>query len=621
MKARSGGTTVIGIECGGTRSVALAAEPGRHGSPVRIETGAANLRLVSDANLEAHFEDLRSRLPGPAAVGVGMAGVRTEEDRRRLRSVVARVWPGVPVRVDHDLVSALEAASLDASEPSDARVILLSGTGSCCFGRDLRGRTAKAGGWGHQLGDQGSGYAIGYAGLREAIAHLEHTGRTGPLARRLLKATGAADPEAWVAWLQAAPKREVAALAPEVFAAAAAGDDRARAVVERCLGELVDLAGVCADRLDPTRQARLEFVLAGSVFLRQPRWLPHVESALRASRPGAVVRPLHRESAWGAVVLAEQALASGDLPDTAAAAAPSTRRPAPRAMPRPEPTGPSPTEARNPGSRHLDRMGIPAAIDLMLSEEAGVPPAIARHRSALARLIRQVGRTLGDGGRLLYVGAGTSGRLGVLDASECPPTFRTPPEWVQGILAGGEKALHSAVEGAEDDAGAGHAALVGRKVSRRDLVLGIAASGRTPFVWGALAAAREAGATTALLCFNPNLRFPRGLRPGTVLAIDVGPEVLTGSTRLKAGTATKLVLNLITTLAMVRLGKVEENLMVDLNPSNLKLRDRAVRIVGELTGVAAEVARSALEATGWRVQAAVRDLRRAPFRRVRPPRP
>ncbi|MFM7554573.1 MAG: BadF/BadG/BcrA/BcrD ATPase family protein, partial [Verrucomicrobiota bacterium] len=267
MKARSGGTRVIGIECGGTRSVALAAEPGRHGSPVRIETGAANLRLVSDANLEAHFEDLRSRLPGPAAVGVGMAGVRTEEDRRRLRSVVARVWPGVPVRVDHDLVSALEAASLDASEPYDARMILLSGTGSCCFGRDLRGRTAKAGGWGHQLGDQGSGYAIGYAGLREAIAHLEHTGRTGPLARRLLKATGTADPEAWVAWLQAASKREVAALAPEVFAAAAAGDDRARAVVERCLGELVDLAGVCADRLDPTRRARLEFVLAGSVFL------------------------------------------------------------------------------------------------------------------------------------------------------------------------------------------------------------------------------------------------------------------------------------------------------------------------------------------------------------------
>ena len=612
MEAPSGDIRVIGIECGGTRTVALAAVIGRRRPLARVEAGAANLRLVSDAALRSHFEDLRARLPGPSAVGVGMAGVRTEEDRRRLRACVAGVWPGVPVRVDHDLVTALEAASLDASGPVDARVIVLSGTGSCCFGRNREGSTAKAGGWGHQLGDQGSGHAIGHAGLREAISHLEHTGRIGTLARRLLAATGVADPEAWVAWMQSATKREIAALAPEVFAAAASGDPRARAVVERCLGELVDLALVCAGRLDPGRRGGIEFVLAGSVFLRQPRWMPHIEGLLRATRPDARVRPLRRESAWGAVVLAAQALAAGDLPDPsmpAVPARPGESRPGPL-LARPEPTGPSPTEARNPRSHRLDRMSLPAAIDLMLSEESSVPAAIARHRTALARLIRRVEAALGGGGRLLYVGAGTSGRLGVLDASECPPTFRTPPEWIQGIMAGGEKALHSAVEGAEDDAGAGHAALVGRKVSRRDVVLGIAASGRTPYVWGALAAAREAGAGTALLCFNPNLRFPRGLRPETVLAIDVGPEVLTGSTRLKAGTATKLVLNLLTTLAMVRLGKVEQNLMIDLNPSNLKLRDRAVRIVGELTGLEAGDARKALEASGWRVAAAVKAVRR-----------
>lgn len=607
---------MIGIECGGTRTVALAAVVGRRRPLARVEAGAANLRLVSDAALRSHFEDLKARLPGPSAVGIGMAGVRTEEDRRRLRTCVAGVWPGVPVRVDHDLVTALEAASLDASEPVDARVIVLSGTGSCCFGRNQEGLTAKAGGWGHQLGDQGSGHAIGHAGLREAISHLEHTGRIGPLARRLLAATGVADPEAWVAWMQSATKREVAALAPEVFAAAASGDPRARAVVERCLGELVDLALVCADRLDPAGRGRIEFVLAGSVFLRQPRWTPHLEGLLRASRPDARLRPLRRESAWGAVVLATQALAAGDLPDRCVPSCPLDSRPGPLVK-RPEPTGPSPTEARNPRSRRLDRMALPAAIDLMLSEESLVPSAIARHRPALARLIRRVEKALRAGGRLLYVGAGTSGRLGVLDASECPPTFRTPPEWIQGIMAGGEKALHSAVEGAEDDAGAGHAALVARKVSRRDVVLGIAASGRTPFVWGALAAAREAGAATALLCFNPHLRFPRGLRPETVLAIEVGPEVLTGSTRLKAGTATKLVLNLLTTLAMVRLGKVEENLMIDLNPSNLKLRDRAVRIVGELTGIEAGDARKALEASGWRVADAVRAVRREMSRGLR----
>ena len=598
---------VIGIECGGTRTVALAAAVGARQPLARIESGPANLRLTSDSDLQSHFESLKTRLPEPVAIGIGMAGVRTEEDRQRLRACVARVWPSVPVRVDHDLVSALEAASLDAINLVDVRVILLSGTGSCCFGRNRRGVTAKAGGWGHQLGDQGSGFAIAYAGLREAIRQLEQTGRMGSLGRRLLKASGLKDPEAWVGWMQSASKREVAALAPEVFAAAAHGDSRAHQVIERCLGELLELALVCAARLDRTGKARVEFVLAGSVFLRQPRWLPHIESVLRAVRPQSVIRSLERESAWGAVVLAEQALASGEGSKVPTVLSPGVAVPPP--IPRPEATGVSPTELRNPRSRHLDRMPVSKAIDLMVSEDSQVPEIIGRHRVALARLIRLAEAAIRSGGRLIYLGAGTSGRLGVLDASECPPTFRTPPEWVQGIMAGGEKALHTSVEGAEDDAGAGYEALRLRQVSSKDVVVGIAASGRTPYVWGGLAAAREAGARTALLCFNPNLKFTRSLRPDVVLAIDVGPEVLTGSTRLKAGTATKLVLNILSTLTMVRLGKVEENLMIDLNPSNVKLRDRALRIVQELTHVTPEVARTALEGSGWQVQVAVQTLR------------
>jgi N-acetylmuramic acid 6-phosphate etherase len=211
---------------------------------------------------------------------------------------------------------------------------------------------------------------------------------------------------------------------------------------------------------------------------------------------------------------------------------------------------------------------------------------------------------------LFYVGAGTSGRLGVLDASECPPTFRTSPELVQGIMAGGEKALHSAVEGAEDDFGAGARAAEFRGLGPKDVLVGIAASGRTPFVWGALATAKQRGAQTALLCFNPFLQFARGQRPDVVLALDLGPEVLTGSTRLKSGTATKLVLNLLTTLTMVRLGKVVGNLMVDLNPSNVKLRDRACRIVVELTGRDYATAQRALEQSGWVVTAAITALGR-----------
>jgi N-acetylmuramic acid 6-phosphate etherase len=278
-------------------------------------------------------------------------------------------------------------------------------------------------------------------------------------------------------------------------------------------------------------------------------------------------------------------------------------------FPIPAATAPSPTEQRNPRSRRLDRMPLGDAVELMLREDAGIPRALRAERKGIERAVRLAVAAFRGGGRLIYVGAGTSGRLGVLDASECPPTFSSPPEQVQGIIAGGQTALWQSIEGAEDDAPAGARAVEFRGVTAKDLVVGIAASGRTPFVWGALAAARAAGARTALVAFNPNLRFDPGTRPDVVLTPRVGPEVLTGSTRLKAGTATKLLLNLITTLAMVRLGKVVENLMVDVRPSNVKLRDRAVRIVQALTGAARERVVAALEETGWVVKPAIQRCR------------
>ena len=259
---------------------------------------------------------------------------------------------------------------------------------------------------------------------------------------------------------------------------------------------------------------------------------------------------------------------------------------------------------------NLDRMPLSEAIALMLREDEKIPAALRAERAKIERGVRLIVRAFRQGGRLFYVGAGTSGRLGVLDASECPPTFRTEPEMVQGVIAGGQQAIWSAVEGAEDDAVAGGRALDFRGVNRRDVVVGIAASGRTPFVWGALAEAKRRGATTMLLCFNPHLKIPRALRPTLVLAPKIGPEILTGSTRLKAGTATKLILNLFTTLAMVRLGKVLGNLMIDVKASNTKLRDRAARIVRELTGAEYAVAERALAQTGWKIKEACRRLGR-----------
>jgi N-acetylmuramic acid 6-phosphate etherase len=268
----------------------------------------------------------------------------------------------------------------------------------------------------------------------------------------------------------------------------------------------------------------------------------------------------------------------------------------------------SPTEQRNPRSLNLDRMPLGKAIELMLSEDARIPMKLLAERSQIERVVRIIVRSFRRGGRLFYVGAGTSGRLGVLDASECPPTFQTPLEQVQGIIAGGNTALRRSVEGAEDDADAGARVIASRKVSARDVVMGIAASGTTPFVWGALGEAKQRGASTVLLCFNPFLKIARGMRPDVVLAPNLGPELLTGSTRLKAGTATKLLLNLCSTLAMVRLGKVRSNLMIDLNPSNVKLRKRAVRIVRELGQVDDATAAAALERSGWVVQKALERL-------------
>jgi N-acetylmuramic acid 6-phosphate etherase len=206
------------------------------------------------------------------------------------------------------------------------------------------------------------------------------------------------------------------------------------------------------------------------------------------------------------------------------------------------------------------------------------------------------------------VGAGTSGRLGVLDASECPPTFRVSPDQVQGIIAGGRRAIWSAVEGAEDDYEGGGVTVKNRGLRSGDVLIGIAASGRTPFVWGALHEAKRLGAATVMLAFNPNMKVKAKHQPDKMILVNTGPEVLTGSTRLKAGTATKVILNILTTLAMVHTGKVISNLMIDMNPSNVKLRDRAVRMVREITGRDEAAVKLGLEKAHWVVKAAVTAL-------------
>jgi N-acetylmuramic acid 6-phosphate etherase len=241
------------------------------------------------------------------------------------------------------------------------------------------------------------------------------------------------------------------------------------------------------------------------------------------------------------------------------------------------------TEARNPSSERLDALSAAEIVDLMSAEDAKAVEAVRAESAWIARAIDEVADRFRRGGRLIYVGAGTSGRLGVLDASECPPTFNTPPGMVVGLIAGGQTALTRAVEGAEDDRERGRDEIRGLDVGGRDLVVGIATSGRTPYVLGAVEQAKGLGAfTVGLACNRPSLL---GAMVDLEIAPLVGPEVLAGSTRLKSGTATKLVLNMLTTGAMVRIGKTMGNRMIDLQPTNEKLRIRSRRMLRELAGL------------------------------------
>jgi N-acetylmuramic acid 6-phosphate etherase len=262
------------------------------------------------------------------------------------------------------------------------------------------------------------------------------------------------------------------------------------------------------------------------------------------------------------------------------------------------------TEQRNPASAEVDRLSPLEIVDLINAEDQKVAPAVHREREKIARALEIAEDAFRTGGRLIYVGAGTSGRLGVLDASEMPPTYGTPPAMVRGVIAGGETALTNAVEGAEDHPEDGAAAVDALQVGPADFVFGIAASGTTPYVHGALGRAKERGARTGfLLCTQPSREMLEAY--DVVIAPLAGPEVVTGSTRMKAGTATKLVLNTITTGAMIRMGKVYGNLMVDLRVTNQKLQGRSERILMETLDLGREEARALLARSGGSVKTAM----------------
>jgi len=617
---------LLGIETGGSHtSVMLADGEGR--TLATFTLGPANLRLISDPDLRRLLREIHVQTGRVDTIGAGVAGLRNERDCARFLRIARGIWPFTPVVVSHDLESAMMTAG-PLPQDVKARVLLLSGTGSCAWGRRREGRAVRIGGRGHILGDQGSATDIALSALRRIVYEHDVVGKLPRLGEALLRTTQLNDPDDLIPWTLEATKDELARLAMTVFEEERRGDAIAREIFHGAVEKLTDMALHCAGQL-LLRRGRVQFVLAGGVLLKQPAFAAAVRRRIRARWRQAEIVSLRGDSVKGAVEMARALWANVEGQTlniehrtlniehrTLNIEHPSKHtgvsmfdversmfnvQGSPVSV---ESLARSPTEQRNPRSMKLDTMPLARAVELMLREDATVPRAILCRKSDFVWLLRKVIAAFKGGGRLFYVGAGTSGRLGILDASECPPTFRVSSEQVQGIIAGGRPAIWSAVEGAEDDYEGGVVAARHRGVRSGDVVLGIAASGRTPFVWGALHEARRHGAVTALLCFNPNLEVAKAHRPDKLIVINTGPEVLTGSTRLKAGTATKLVLNMITTLSMVHTGKVLSNLMIDLNPSNVKLRDRAVRLVCQLTGCDKAAARAALEASDWVVKRA-----------------
>lgn len=574
---------ILGIEGGGTKTDWVLLD--ETGTTLREgQLPSAHLKLSTEEQLRQIF----GMLPSDATdVGAFLAGCLTETDRAQLRRIAESVWPNARIAVGGDRESGF-ATALGEKDG----ILVISGTGAVVHGR--RGdRVVKAGGWGQLLGDRGSGYDLSREALRQVMLDYDLTAGISPLGAAILGDLGLNELPQLVDWVNHAEKHQIARLSPIVFRAAAQGDAAMGKAIDERARELADFTIAVANRLE---LANPEVRLFGGILAHEADYEARYRRYLAEKVPGARVELCTQSGAFGAA-----RLAAG--PGSAVQPALCNAAPAAGEVDTNE-LHAADTEKVHPKAVELDQMSAPDLVSLFIVEEKRVGAALAVCGERLTDAVEVVTAALREGGRLFYAGAGTSGRLGVLDASEIPPTFGTDPEMVQGIIAGGAPALMRAAEGAEDSPEAGAIAMVNRGVGSRDVVCGIAASGRTPFVLGALAQARAAGARTVLLTCNPARKRAAG--PWDVeIDLPTGAEIVTGSTRLKAGTATKVALNIITTCTMIQLGRVRGGAMVDLRASNAKLRDRAIRIVTAALQYDEERARVLLEQHAWNIRVAL----------------
>ncbi|HKS31516.1 MAG TPA: N-acetylmuramic acid 6-phosphate etherase [Chthoniobacterales bacterium] len=584
---------ILGIEGGGTKTAwALVA-----GDAI-VESGKlapSNLRLTPSDQIERIFRVL----PGAVdRVGVFLAGCATEEDRAALLKLARSIWPTAKIVAGSDRESGMAACLSDRDG-----IAVNAGTGSSVTGRNGH-RIENAGGWGHILGDAGGAYFISIRALRSVLREYDLRRGERQFAANILHALGLNNFDELVRWAQTADKMEIASLAPVVFEAARKSDEVAWQIVAAGVSALVDFTTAVALRLHLDAP---EVRLMGGMFEHQKFYGVAFTTALREKIPAAQVGPSESSPEVGAAWLAADGKLQMPVIEISTPTSASTAA----------------TEEANPKSENLDRLNAREIVELFVAEEKWVQEALGQSVDELARAIELAANALTGGGRIFYVGAGTSGRLGVLDAAEIPPTFGVSADLFHGIIAGGASALRRSIEGAEDDARTGALAMDERGVRREDVVIGISASGQAAFVTEALRRAHEIGAQTILLTSNASQTpveaavLAVGSSAGEagaptndidlIINLKTGPEIVTGSTRLKAGTATKVALNIISTGSMVRLGRVRGNLMIDLQPTNKKLRVRAIGLFAQLTGCDRETARLRLARADWNLRAALQE--------------
>ena len=577
---------IIAIEGGATHTRAglyaddgacLAEAEAGPSNPVACGTETAALTLVELARrLLAEHETANLE------IWAGLAGAGPPTIQAAMAEIVGHALGAQHVRVTTDLHPVLFA---NAGQGSGA--LIIAGTGSAVIAKNRHGKVLRIGGRGAVFGDDGSAYRVAVDALRACAAMVDGLGPDTALTEQLPRAAGLGTFEEFVVWSGSAEKCAVADLARTVAQAADTGDFVARACLEEQARRLAAQAVAAVERLHLGEGARL--FLHGSLLNECEAFRAAFRQSVDQYVSAQFMECLHvgHRAVYEAFRDADDPASWASTWQADGAAAPETLS--------------ASTEGKIVSAATLDELDALGIVRFMNRLDATLPAVVAAQESAIARAVDAAAAAIMGGGRIIYLGAGTSGRLGVLDASECPPTFGVPPSRVVGLIAGGERALRESIEGEEDNVEAGRTDLDRLEPVPEDFVVGVAASGSTPYVAAALEHAKRHGCSTALVCCNP---VPDA-HADIMICLATGPEALAGSTRLRAGTATKMVLNIISTGAMALSGYVYQGLMVEMKPSNVKLRLRAARIVDAITSVGKGQATDLLKGANWSIPIAI----------------